>query len=538
MTLWGKLLEPPGRAALEVWAGGSFRSSQWHERVSAAGHVAADLRDRFGVTRGVPVGCIVGNSVEAVDAVLGVWLAGGIVLSLPARARGLSAEEHARQVRALLEHADAQLFLASEQQLTEIAENVPVASSDFGGLGASRRLEPDPPGDGDVCFVQFSSGATADPKGCTLTPAAISRQLSALGEALALSSRDRFASWLPLSHDMGFFGTFMLPWWHGLDTLVSTPSRFVSSPRSWLDDCARFGATITAAPNFALDVAARAARKHAPSRRLSLRALVVGAEPIRWQSLVAVDAVLARHGLPLDRLTPAYGLAEATLAVTMAGVDAPPQSVSVHGGALRSHELQLVADGDPDAERCVALGTPVHGASVRIEGGDVGEVLVESSSVADGYFRAPELTAERFVDGIVRTGDTGFIRNGELHVVGRADDVLVVRGRNVWARAVEVAIEERLGLSPGRAAVVTVGGSKTPRLVALVEYSPDAARAVATEIDATAVSRSGVGIDECLFLAPRAMPRSASGKLQRTRARAIAARELDSEFLSVALRRG
>lgn len=516
----------------------------WAERVTRAEGIASDLRGRFGIERADPVGCLLDNSVEAIDAVLGIWLAGAIVLSLPPRARGMTAVEHGRQLRTLIAHARTRLVLAPAHQLDGISGELPARCAEYGSLESSSRYADPLPAE-EVCFVQYSSGATGEPKGCALTEAAIASQLAALGAALELSSKDRFVSWLPLAHDMGFFGTFMLPWWHELPARLSSPQRFVASPRSWLADCAAYGATITAAPNFALDVATRSATGRDLPGRLVLRALVVGAEQIRWESLVRMGEALSAAGLPFECLTPAYGLAEATLAVTVSPLETPASSITVNRRRLRSLDLEAVSDEDPASDRYVGVGVPLPGTAVQIEGGDVGQVLVSSPSQAHGYFRAPTLTESRFVDGMIRTGDLGFIHDGELYIVGRMDDVLVVGGRNVSAREIEAAIAERLGLRSGGVAVVPGGDSGARRVVALLEHSPGpqrAARAFAAAADDAAIARTGVGIDECIFLEPGTMPRSPSGKLQRQRASAIAegeeeaSREIRRD--SVVLRKG
>jgi len=521
---WDRLFTRPSGAELHVRDGRQFRRTTWSERVVAAERVAAHLRRRHGVTHGEPVGCVLENSVEAIDAVLGVWLAGGIVLSLPALARGMGIEERARQIQHLVAHAEASLVLMPGREIEEVSTAVRAICRPYGSLGGSQRLA-DPPGASETCFVQYSSGVTAQPKGCALTPAAIANQLAALGEALRLSSEDRFSSWLPLAHDMGFFGTFMLPWWHDLPACLSSPARFAASPRSWLEDCAEFRATISAAPNFALDLAARSVASRPLGKTLDLRALVVGAEPIQWRSLSRIADALSNSGLAFESITPAYGLAEATLAVTVGRLQRAPTYTSVRRDKLWAWELEETSDDDPRAVRCVTVGAPIPGTTVRIDGGGVGEVLVSSSSLAEGYFKAPEPTAARFTDGVIRTGDLGFIRDEELYIVGRTDDMLIVAGRNLFAGELEAPIEAKLGLGSGRVAVVATGDSRT-QLVALVEHVPPsrtAARSLAAAADEAAIAHAGVGIDKCVFLHARALPRSASGKLQRPRAEAIAA---------------
>jgi acyl-CoA synthetase (AMP-forming)/AMP-acid ligase II len=386
-------------------------------------------------------------------------------------------------------------------------------------LQRTTRIEPDLPDAQDVVFVQYSSGTSAQPRGCQLTAQAIEAQLERLTEALALDvASDRGAMWLPLSHDMGFFGGLLLFWRLGLPGLLSSPGRFLVSPRGWLDECAHFGATLTATPNFALDLAARAVARRGPSSPLSLRACIIGGEEVQTTTLQRAADALAPFGLPPEALTPAYGLAEATLAATVADVKALVTVTEVDADALAHGAVEPVDNPGPDTTSLVSVGPPLRDVKVGVAGSDgVGELVIESPSLASGYVGEPRATAAHFRDGMLRTGDLGFVMDREVYVVGRDDDVIVLAGRNIDARRVEQALCAHPELRPGSAVIVARHDGGRPNLVAYVEprtAKTDTDRLV-RELAETTRSVMPLPVEEWVFLRRGRIPRTPSGKTQR-----------------------
>ncbi|HEV7495555.1 AMP-binding protein [Baekduia sp.] len=528
--LW-RPLGGPARAAgplLTAWADGGYRSWSWDEWRSRALEIAADLRSR-GVVRETPVACLLVNSLDACAAVLGIWMAGGVVVSLPLPARGMAPESYLAQLRLIVGRAEPTLLLTDRSLAGALGTadlSVPVlAIQDLRRNPAG--FEPDLPATDETAFVQFSSGSTTEPKGCMLTPAAIARQLEALSVALAIDpERDIGAVWLPMSHDMGLFGCVLLTYWTGHRLVLGTPQRFLAHPLTWLDDIAAFGATVSALPAFALSLVARRAGA-APIQRLTLEKLVLGGDRIDPR---VIDEAVATFDGALSRtaMLPAYGLAEAVLAVTMSPVGRGPRTLIADGAALERGELVcLDRDDAPGAVALCSCGPPVGEAEIRIdtpEPGRIGEIVVRGGSLASGYLRDAALTASHFGSDELRTGDFGVLVDGELYVLGRTDDLIPVAGRNVYARDLEDALADVEGVGRGRCAVVDVGGGGRPELVALVEgrRAEEAHRALANALSAAAVRRTGIALDACVFVAPGVLPKTPSGKLQRFRCRALA----------------
>jgi fatty-acyl-CoA synthase len=470
---------------------------------------AAGLLDR-GVRRGTPVAAIITNTAEACTSAIGTWLAGATLVSLPVIARGTTVPEYRTQLRRICEDVGSPLLLV-EARYAPFLEGLGIELVTHEELPAERAAGADPPGEDDIAFVQYSSGSTRSPRGCALTTRAIAAQLDLLGGALELDGeRDRGVSWLPLSHDLGFFGGLLNVWRAGIDGLMTTPERFLADPRTWLTDCSDFGATLTLAPALGLAMAARAARSSAPAVDLSLRACLVGGDVFTPGALELVDEVLGPLGLGAPPVVPGYGLAEATLGVTLGALGTAP--------SVRAAPADPGVPGTP----VVSSGRPLPGVEVRIEGPEpVGEILVRSPAMALGYFGAPDDPA--FEGGQLRTGDIGFMAEGELHVVGRADDVLKVGATKVWATEVESAIAVEPGIRAGNCVLVAVPAGAGERLVVIAEADgSDELDTLARRVARRALADGGVGIGECVFVRRGALPKTPSGKVQRYRCRQVA----------------
>jgi acyl-CoA synthetase (AMP-forming)/AMP-acid ligase II len=514
---------------LRTWSGNGWDAWSWDRWRSAAFEFAGGLR-RLGVAPGDRVAFLLDNSSDACAGVLGAWLAGACILSLPLIARGMHPTRYLAQLNAILA-ASQPVVVVADGPIADALEGAGLAArvEAFQRIRSEWRGEPDLPPPDQAAFVQYSSGSTTEPKGCVLTPTAIARQLMALDGALEIDpERDAGVVWLPLSHDMGLFGCLLLTYWTGHPVTLGTPQRFLTQPYTWFEDCARFGATVSAAPGFALDLAVRAgANRHAAS--FPMRRLVVGGDRIEPQTLRRASRA-AGASLPLESLLPAYGLAEAVLAVTMTPLGRGPGFLEVDADALEAGQVEpLRVDRSPDRARrgtwLTSAGRPLPGVDVTVEGATgVGEIQVQSPSLAAGYLDAPELTAERFTPRGLQTRDLGFLHDGELYVSGRVDDLISVGGRNVYARDIEAAFADIRQIRRGAAAVVEVRVQGEPRLVALVEpRDPDGdLKRIARGLAAASREATGVALDECLFLARGSLPKTPSGKVQRFRCRELA----------------
>jgi len=409
--------------------------------------------------------------------------------------------------------------------MASACESVPVLG--FRDLADATPAEVSLPEPDDVVFVQYSSGSTTQPRGCELSARAIAHQLEALSHALAIDpNADISVDWLPLSHDMGLFGcVLMTAYWTGTRQWLSTPQRFLMSPHSWFDDLAAVQGTITAGPNFALELSARFVSL-LRERPVPVTRLVLGGECVRAETLDHAWRELGPSRLPRRAVLPAYGLAEAVLAVSAAPVGEEPRVIEVDSGALAAGAVSELSAPRGSGTTVVSVGLPLEGNEVAIAGDDVvGEVLVRSPSLARGYLGLTNETSARFTPDGLLTGDMGFISDGCLYVTGRADDLLVLAGRNVYAGDIERALMGCGGVRAGSCAVVQIDGAE-PRLVVVAETVNDhpSLEVLAAQMAAAARSVAGVKLTECVFLPRAAFPKTPSGKMRR-----FACKELASD---------
>lgn len=524
MGLWEALTSRTGQGALHAWGESGFVETPWRDVAAEAEGIAATLR-RAGVRPGRNVAVLLTNTPATVPGLLGIWLAGGTIASLPVLTPGMDRPTYARHIGSLLDKLDAPLVIADDRVLETLPGSSRSRSWESLRGGGGGRVDASPPGDDEPAYIQFSSGSTSTPKGCVLTPRAIAAQLELIRNfSGGRPGQEVVSSWLPLSHDMGMFGCLLLSWAYDYRLVLSSPERFLLSPRTWFGDMARYGATMTAGTSTALYLATRVQRSSPLPDRLKLRVCIAGAERVDAAILGQVATTFGPYGLAPEALMPAYGLAEATLAVTASPAEREASVVSVDGIRLAAGEVVDAAPDDPAAVPIVSTGPPCQGVTVSLdEPGRLSQILVTSPSLATGYFADEERTREVFTSDGLRTGDLGFLRDGELYVVGREDDMLSVAGRNVYAREIEGAIDAHESVRKGCVILVDVPAGGRRELVMLAEpkraetdYDGFAEHAAKEVMD-----KAGVALARCLFLPKGTLPKTPSGKIQRFRCRQL-----------------
>ncbi|MFC5216471.1 amino acid adenylation domain-containing protein [Streptomyces coerulescens] len=381
----------------------------------------------------------------------------------------------------------------------------------------------------DLAFLQFSSGSTGAPKGVELTHEAVLANLRQIRTAMAVTSDDVVATWMPYFHDMGLIGTHLVPMAAGLKQIRLEPLTFAKRPALWLETVARHRATLLSAANFALALAVRRVPDGvwAGLDLTSVRLMLVGAEPIAPRVWREFTAKAGAAGLDATAMLPVYGLAEATLAVTVPPLGEVAAPLRLDRGALSRGRAVLARPG-PDAVEFMDVGRAVPECEIRVTDGAggplgdrrVGHVEVRGPQVARGYHRTPEASAAAFPDGWLRTGDLGFLNDGRLCVTGRHKDVVFAGGRTFHAADLEETTAATPGLPEGTVAAI---GSPDPdtggdRVVVFVQWArPRPATALPVLDAATERIRETLGHDDVrvLPLPPGAFPRTTSGKLRR-----------------------
>ena len=527
-------------------ADGSMRTVSWFEVHERARRLAAVLRGH-GIGTGSRVGLLADTSIDLVSVLQGVWLAGAAVTVLPLPVHhAAEGAAYAAQLDRMV--ADARLHLvvvdtAATRQTGYgplrtvgpiLANRGPVY--DLADLVARARstapATPASPAPDDLAILQYTSGSTRDPRGVAVTHANLAANLAGIRAA---TRHERWhgcsLTWLPLYHDMGLIGYLALQMSCGCPLVMQSPATFAARPASWLEAIAAYGATSTAAPNFAWALATRLleARPAAdPATQLgSLRFALSGGEPVDPAVVERLLAVGRRHGLDPAAVTCGYGLGEATLAVTF-----PPPGSGLRVDVVDPVALEHTGRASParDTGRAlIRVGRPVPGTDVRVvdrlSGAElterhVGHVEVRGPGVVRGYFGEPPAPADRWL----RTGDLGYLADGDLVICGREKDVLFAAGRNVFPQDVEAAAAQTRGVRPGGVVAFGVpGGEVGDRLVVAVESrywaDPETAGAIRSAVSGAVAAEVGLTPYAVLVLPPHRLCRTSSGKLRRAESR-------------------
>jgi acyl-CoA synthetase (AMP-forming)/AMP-acid ligase II len=495
----------------------------WRRSEGAARWYSARLSE------GDTVAAVLSASPACIAGLVGAWRAGLTVASLPTPARAMSPDAYRAQVEANCAAVGAGLLMIDDAYLPLVPpmaiEVLPFGAS---ATGRTRRGRTDASGN----FVQFTSGSTGPPRGVYLDLDAIAANVLALLEVLQPRTGDVAVSWLPLSHDMGLVGLCLAPW------VATAPSRigagtlclirtevFLQRPALWLETCSHFGATFTGGPTFAFDIAGRTLEVARNLDLGRLRACVVGGEPVRAATLRTFADAAKCAAFDSLAFCPAYGLAEATLAVTMVRPSEQWEVRAVDPIALAQGEW-LEVDSSAGSE-VVSVGRAIPGADVRIEPADatVGEIAVRGASLLSAYVGA-DLRLDD--GGWLRTGDLGCILDAELFVAGRADDLLFVGGRNLYATEIERVAESAGGIRRGNALAVQDDGG---RYVLVAELSTGAEpEEVARRVREAVVHQCASGPAAIAFVRKGSLPKTPTGKPQRRMVGALhRAGELDYE---------
>lgn len=505
--------------------GGAVERHQIGELWASAKVAAHWLVNTVGA--GGRIGAVLTASPACIVTVFAAWRSGLTLISLPTPARGVSAEDYTASIESMCAQLElAHMMIDADYIPFVVADKISIHAFDD-VLSGSPPCAPDEPGD----LIQFSSGSTGRPKGIRLKLDGIAHNILAIIETLEMRSGEVVCSWLPLSHDMGFIGMLLCSVVSAgpqlaKDTklMLLRPEHFLADPAIWLRACSDHHATITGTPNFGLDIAVRARQRAGTLDLSNLRVLLIGSEKVRAPTLRNFQESFRAFALAPAALSPAYGLAEATLAVAInrprdtwrsATID-PDRLAKLHWEPTTSHGIEIVSNGP---------ALPGVSCKVRagLRPGSVGELTVSGPSLLSAFVGEPrafvgEPRSERI--DVLRTGDLGYVDGaGDVFVIGRGDDVIVTHGRKLFGPDLADAAEALVGIRKGNC--VAVAAEAGGYAIVAEPRAADSYSELAGKIRANLVRQFGVAPSGVVFIEPGSMPKTPSGKIQAFRVRAL-----------------
>src|SRR6202050_1504237 len=533
------------------------RTITFGELFESASRVAAELI-RHGLEPGQTVSIMLPTCAEFFWTFAGILLAGGIPVPIYPPFRADRIAEYATRQSAILCNAEAQ-FLITWRQAEGLARllkpGVPTLREvlDAGELAKPATKPAAKPNSfpahwrpvenlshharaDEIAFLQYTSGSTGDPKGVILTHANLLANIKSIISGIDIKPDDVAVSWLPLYHDMGLIGAWFVPLFTGIPLVVMSPLAFLSRPERWLRAIHKHRGTISPAPNFAYELCVRKiADKDLSGLDLSSwRAATNGAEPVRSETLERFAARVAPYGFWREALMPVYGLGGATLAISVPRLGAGYKVDRIERAQFESEGRAVpVASADAAALEFVNAGRPVPTVEVRIVDGDgvnlgerrEGRLWFRGPSETSGYYRNAEATRELLRDGNwIDSGDLAYWGEGEIYITGRAKDVIIKAGRNLYPHEVEEIAGRIAGVRAG--CVVAFGApderSGTERLVVAAELRDrSSAKRIEGEIAHAVDEVLGMPPDVIALLPPQSIPKTSSGKLRRSETRRL-----------------
>jgi fatty-acyl-CoA synthase len=522
----------------------------FHDLAAEAERRAGQLVAR-GLRKGDRVALVIPDGDEFVLSFLGTLFAGGVPVPIYPQVSFKNVESYHDTVAHIVQASDASMLLttnASKQFVvpalarptSPVQSALTVDDLAAGPSISSNRVdvnvEP-----ADLALLQFTSGSTARPKGVMVTHANLAANAAAfMLDGIHRDERsDKGVSWLPLFHDMGLIGFVVGPLFTHVPCVLLPTASFVRSPRLWLDKIHQHRGTITYAPSFAYAlVAKRLKDKEVEGLDLScLRIAGCGAEPIRARSLRDFAAKLVPAKFDSSAFLPSYGMAEATLAITFIPMKEGLRTDEVEPEMLTKGEAVPPTGADKPVQEVVDCGVPFPGHELAIvdEAGRVlgerrvGQIVTRGPSVTMGYFRDPELTSQamkplgggsgRDAEVWLHTGDLGYTVGGHLFVCGRLKEIIIIRGRNYYPSDIEWAVGELPAVRRGNAVAFGTQVDGEEKLVVCCEGAASDVVGIQDGVRACVGAQFGLDVHEVVVAPPASLPRTSSGKPQRTKAR-------------------
>lgn len=464
------------------------------------------------------------------------------------------------RLQAIINDTHASVALTTTQDYTDILRKFPTQpelqclqwfSTDDPDLSVYHYWQRPEIGGDSLAFLQYTSGSTSTPKGVMVSHSNLCHNSGMVRAQLGLDERDQGVSWLPMFHDMGLIMGILQPLYTGYHTVLMAPTAFLQRPLRWLQAVSEYQATLTCAPNFAYDLCTR---RISPADRARLdlshwQLALSGAEPVRYETLERFGRTFASCGFRSDAFLPGYGLAEATLMISGKHRDTGLVVKQVDKTCLEQHYVVEVDPQSQNAQTLVGCGSVPceqqvvvvhHERLTRCRPDEVGEIWIAGGSVAQGYFGNEEATRNAFQAYLadtgegpfLRTGDLGFLRDGELFITGRLKDLIIIAGRNHYPQDIEYTVEQASPvLRSGCVTAFSVEVGSEEKLVVVAEMrlsqsglAPEQITQKIEEVTGTIrqhiAEEHEIAVYQVQLVKVGEVPKTSSGKLQRRACRA------------------
>jgi fatty-acyl-CoA synthase len=499
--------------------------------------IAAGLRAR-GVAAGDRVALLLRTEAAFFDAFLGVLLAGAVPVPIYPPFRADRIEEYTRRETGILRNAEPRLLICFPEVVRVarvLRAHVPTLETVATVADLALPGERPPPVDAaadDAALIQYTSGSTGNPKGVLLSHANLLANIRAIGAAIHIEATDVAVSWLPLYHDMGLIGCWLGALYFGVPIAILSPLAFLARPSRWLRALHAHRGTVSAGPNFAFELCVRKiADDEIQGLDLSTwRIAMNGSEAVSPETIERFTRRFAPYGFRAQAMSPVYGLAECSVALTVPALGRLPRIDAIDRDAFsRVHTAQPATVGDESPLRFVSCGSAIAGHAVRIidaagqpvadrlEGG----IEFRGPSVTAGYFRNPAATRAAMRDGWMDSGDLGYVADGELFITGRRKDMIKKAGRNLYPQEVEELAGDLPGIRKGCVAAFGVPDPETgtERLVVIAESretAPARCAALRAAVLDRVVAALGIPADVVEIRPPGTVLKTSSGKIRRS----------------------
>jgi fatty-acyl-CoA synthase len=509
-----------------------------YQEVARLTEQRAAAMQRMGLHKGDRIGLVVIEPEDFVLTVLAALRLGVIPVPLYPPLSFGALDAYAERTKRVLTLSQARVLFASERLqnvLWSLVDAVPTLERlvcvetlrDVNGRATFPTIQPE-----DVAFLQYTSGSTADPKGVVVTHASLIANCHAIiCQGLEKGKGDGVAvSWLPLYHDMGLIGFVIATITHGMTSVFIPTMRFIKKPSVWMDAIHRHRGTVSFAPNFAYALVNRKCSEDELNSwdLSSMEAFGCGAEPIHPETARSfVELFSKRCKMHPEAFLPSYGMAEATLAISF-----KPLHERFRTRVIDLEAFQEMGTAQPAREGALTLEHVSCGPTFedhevaafddqghRLPEGVEGELRLRGPSVCVGYFNNPTATNETFRDGWLRTGDLGYLLDGEVYVTGRLKDLIILNGRNVHPQAIEWVVGSVPGVRQGNVVAFSRPGRDSEELVVVLETKESEHEPIKAEVAKAVRKELGVPPADVVCLAPGNLPKTSSGKLQRRKTR-------------------